>query len=301
MLAPAAGWIAYRRLRPRPAHAAAPCPSRHAGAAGHARGRDRPLRLPGWRRVAAAADPLRQRGGQRLRGAPALPASPAGGGRPTPSTCRASASPTGPKRIYTPRVMVDAIHAVAAELVRRHGVPVDAVALSLSAEYLARGGDRAGAGLPEPRLHQPHRLRRAALRPRAAGRQPRQAGLARRLRLLPLGACAVRRAGEPAEHALLPGKDLRLQDHRRGAVRIRLPLGPPARRRARAVLLHRRLSVFPPTPQPSTRPCGIRSGWCTASAATSSISATSVPSAGARTGASPACPRAPSRISSGPT
>lgn len=42
------------------------------------------------------------------------------------------------KRIYTPRTMVDAIHAVTAEIVRRHGRPLDAVALSLSAEYLAR-------------------------------------------------------------------------------------------------------------------------------------------------------------------
>ncbi|WP_336486872.1 alpha/beta fold hydrolase [Methylobacterium nigriterrae] len=43
------------------------------------------------------------------------------------------------RRIYTPRLMVDAIHAVAGEIRRRHaGTRLDAVALSLSAEYLAR-------------------------------------------------------------------------------------------------------------------------------------------------------------------
>lgn len=42
------------------------------------------------------------------------------------------------RRIYTPRVMVEAIHAAAAEIAARHGRPVDAVALSLSAAFLAR-------------------------------------------------------------------------------------------------------------------------------------------------------------------
>ncbi|MGU3538405.1 alpha/beta fold hydrolase [Methylobacterium sp. A54F] len=43
------------------------------------------------------------------------------------------------RRRYTPRTMVDAIHAVAGEIRRRHGgARVDALALSLSAEYLAR-------------------------------------------------------------------------------------------------------------------------------------------------------------------
>jgi pimeloyl-ACP methyl ester carboxylesterase len=42
-------------------------------------------------------------------------------------------------RLYTPRLMTDAIHALAAEIRHRHGAaPIDAVALSLSAEYLAR-------------------------------------------------------------------------------------------------------------------------------------------------------------------
>ncbi|GEP07471.1 alpha/beta fold hydrolase [Methylobacterium oxalidis] len=43
------------------------------------------------------------------------------------------------RQVYTPGVMVEAIHAVAAEIRRRHGaVRIDAIALSLSAEYLAR-------------------------------------------------------------------------------------------------------------------------------------------------------------------
>ena len=43
------------------------------------------------------------------------------------------------RRLYDPRLMVDAIHAVAAEIAGRHGgVRVDAIALSLSATYLAR-------------------------------------------------------------------------------------------------------------------------------------------------------------------
>jgi pimeloyl-ACP methyl ester carboxylesterase len=42
-------------------------------------------------------------------------------------------------RMYTPRLMTDAIHAILAVIRRRHGaLPVDAVALSLSCEFLAR-------------------------------------------------------------------------------------------------------------------------------------------------------------------
>ncbi len=39
---------------------------------------------------------------------------------------------------YTPRLMTDALHAVVAEIRNRHGAPIDALALSLSAEFLAR-------------------------------------------------------------------------------------------------------------------------------------------------------------------
>ena len=43
------------------------------------------------------------------------------------------------RRLYTPRLMVEAIHAVAREIRGRHGgVAIDAMALSLSASYLAR-------------------------------------------------------------------------------------------------------------------------------------------------------------------
>jgi hypothetical protein len=42
-------------------------------------------------------------------------------------------------RYYTPRLMTDAIHAMAAEIARIHGeAPIDALALSLAAEFLAR-------------------------------------------------------------------------------------------------------------------------------------------------------------------
>ena len=44
-----------------------------------------------------------------------------------------------PDRIYTPRVMADAIHAAVAAIAARHpGAAIDAIALSLSCEYLAR-------------------------------------------------------------------------------------------------------------------------------------------------------------------
>ncbi|MEL6063116.1 MULTISPECIES: alpha/beta fold hydrolase [unclassified Methylobacterium] len=43
------------------------------------------------------------------------------------------------RRRYTPRLMVEAIHAIVEEIRRRHGaVPIDAMALSLSASFLAR-------------------------------------------------------------------------------------------------------------------------------------------------------------------
>jgi pimeloyl-ACP methyl ester carboxylesterase len=42
-------------------------------------------------------------------------------------------------RVYSARLMVDAIHAMVAKIQERHGgVPIDAVALSLSSEFLAR-------------------------------------------------------------------------------------------------------------------------------------------------------------------
>ncbi len=43
------------------------------------------------------------------------------------------------RQVYTPRLMVDALHAAIAEIRSRHqGAPVDAMGLSLSCEYLAR-------------------------------------------------------------------------------------------------------------------------------------------------------------------
>ena len=51
------------------------------------------------------------------------------------------------KQMYTPRLMTDAILAIVAEIERRHGPgPIDALALSLSAEFLARAAsERPGA------------------------------------------------------------------------------------------------------------------------------------------------------------
>jgi len=44
-----------------------------------------------------------------------------------------------PDEVYTPRLMTDAVHAMVAEIARRHGgAIVDALALSLSSEFLAR-------------------------------------------------------------------------------------------------------------------------------------------------------------------
>lgn len=60
------------------------------------------------------------------------------------------------RRLYTPRLMVEAIHAAAAEIRARHGSgALDAVALSLSASYLARAalersGDYRSLGLISP-------------------------------------------------------------------------------------------------------------------------------------------------------
>ncbi|MFC6745461.1 alpha/beta fold hydrolase [Methylobacterium persicinum] len=60
------------------------------------------------------------------------------------------------RRRYTPRLMADAIHAVAAEIRARHGgETIDAIALSLSCSYLAkaclaRPADYATIGLISP-------------------------------------------------------------------------------------------------------------------------------------------------------
>jgi pimeloyl-ACP methyl ester carboxylesterase len=49
-------------------------------------------------------------------------------------------------REYTPRLMTDAVKALVAEIRRRHGgTPIDALALSLSCEYLARAATEDGA------------------------------------------------------------------------------------------------------------------------------------------------------------
>jgi pimeloyl-ACP methyl ester carboxylesterase len=49
-------------------------------------------------------------------------------------------------RSYTPRLMTDAVHAMMTEIARRYGeLPVDAIAISLSAEFLARAATQSPA------------------------------------------------------------------------------------------------------------------------------------------------------------
>ena len=68
-------------------------------------------------------------------------------------------------RRYTPRLMTDAVHAVVAEARRAHGgVPVDALALSLAAEFLARAATEDPAGYRSLALVSPTGFNRAALR-----------------------------------------------------------------------------------------------------------------------------------------
>jgi len=69
-------------------------------------------------------------------------------------------------RDYSPRLMTDALHAVAAQIRRRHGTqPLDAMALSLSCEFLARAAGEqpqhwGRLALVSPTGFQGHRRRR---------------------------------------------------------------------------------------------------------------------------------------------
>ena len=60
------------------------------------------------------------------------------------------------RRVYSPRLMTDAVHALVGEVQRRHGAtPVDAVALSLGCEYLARAAHEAPAAFRTAALLSP--------------------------------------------------------------------------------------------------------------------------------------------------
>lgn len=68
-------------------------------------------------------------------------------------------------RPYDPRLMTDAIHALLAEIRRERGsAPVDAVALSLSSEFLARAAVEAPAAFRSLALVSPTGFNRSALR-----------------------------------------------------------------------------------------------------------------------------------------
>jgi len=89
-------------------------------------------------------------------GAPLLLVAPASTRLPRPPRCARCTSTAAPRDVssrwscratasrarrpaYTPRLMTDAIHAMTAEIRRRCGDgPIDALALSLSSEFLAR-------------------------------------------------------------------------------------------------------------------------------------------------------------------
>jgi pimeloyl-ACP methyl ester carboxylesterase len=73
-------------------------------------------------------------------------------------------SERGP-RGYSPRLMTDAIHALLAEIQVQHGDgPVDAIALSLSAEFLARAANEAPQALRSLALVSPTGFERIPLR-----------------------------------------------------------------------------------------------------------------------------------------
>jgi pimeloyl-ACP methyl ester carboxylesterase len=91
-------------------------------------------------------------------------------------------------RRYTPRLMTDAIHALLGEIRREHGpVPVDAIALSLSSEFLARAASEAPSHYRTVALVSPTGFNRDALREGPAGSTVGKGGLPAVLRRLGLG------------------------------------------------------------------------------------------------------------------
>jgi pimeloyl-ACP methyl ester carboxylesterase len=75
-----------------------------------------------------------------------------------------------PRRLYSPRLMTDAILALVNEIRRERGpVPIDALALSLSTEFLARAAGEFPAAFRSLALVSPTGFNRAALRLGPAG------------------------------------------------------------------------------------------------------------------------------------
>ena len=113
---------------------------------------------------------------------------------------------------YSPRVMTDALLAVATEVQRRHNAqPIDAIALSTACEFLARR-HRAFGSLPHPRPHQSNWSSIAAVAATAPPAAPAaRARRTRSCRCWPVG-FDVRPAHPAIGRALLPQAHIRIKE-----------------------------------------------------------------------------------------
>jgi pimeloyl-ACP methyl ester carboxylesterase len=106
-----------------------------------------------------------------------------------------------PRRLYDPRLMTDAIHSIRAEIRRQHGdAGVDALALSLSTEFLARAAVESPRDYRSVALVSPTGFNRAALREGAPGSTR---GLAGALKFLSRPAVAPRVFGWLTRRAVI--------------------------------------------------------------------------------------------------
>ncbi len=114
-----------------------------------------------------------------------------------------------PDRIYTPRLMTDAILALVEEVRRRHGAfPVDAVAISTASEFLARAASERPTLFRTLALISPTGFRSDRPGVAATGRDLCASGSARCSVLSGVVRHALPRAGQPREPALLSREDL---------------------------------------------------------------------------------------------
>ena len=142
-------------------------------------------------------------------------------------------------RAYTPRLMTDALHADARADSRSAAapVPVDALAVSLSCEFLARAAVEPPAALPQPGAGQSDRLQRQRRRRGAPGSTRGVPWLLPRAARSRLGRSALSRAHAAGRDPLFPGAHLGLARDRRRAGALRRADDAPARRRVRAAAL----------------------------------------------------------------
>ena len=111
-------------------------------------------------------------------------------------------------RDYTPRLMTDAIHAVASEIARIHGeAPIDALALSLTAEFLARAATELPQGFRSIALVSPTGFDRNAPEQAPAGSTRARPALREYFRSL-CGSRLLRSPHQQAQHPLLSGEDM---------------------------------------------------------------------------------------------